>query len=1086
MTAKTIRAALLKFDVVDSTRLAPAALPPARDAVEYACTGYQVEAGFPRWEGDGGSAYFLGEDAPQRAVAAALDAVERVRLIPGFQVALRTAVGIGEVPEGADLTRTSPPDFNLAGHMVYGDVCPAGGVCLTEDAYFLMLGTDRATAERFAYLGRTTGDGAATFAHPPGHQPSKPGGLRPASEDSYRAALSLRAYYGRPPFSLLRFYALPQFNFLGALDLLSVFTPLFVRAHRRGGVLDAELEDASPEAGEGSQTAGAGMPDLAATPVLTWTSREFRHLRMRSEAPAEPFAATFGRQRVLVLLGDPGAGKSTLLRYLALATAGGREVTRARLGVAERLLPLYATAASLRQVRREHPEDPPAQSFARLLAPAIDQPIDRLAAAIREAAEAGEALFLVDGLDEMPEAADRLAAAQQIEDLAGAWPACRLVVSSRQVGYPGLALPGIEEVVLQSLTTEQTQSLARAFYVEFYRAQKYADEPARRQGSTRGDELARVLADRPALGAFAGNPLLLSLAALVHVQLGELPRYRVKLYDVATETLVSAWAKARRTVNEAAPVRAVDYDAEGRLVLPGLALYLHENCPGGLIAEPDLIREVARRLPAGGGANTLGDATRARDFLRRLANAGSLLVERGAGRWGFLHQTFQEYLVAKCLAAEDRHLEVIGARLYHPRWQEVIQFVAGELGVVQGRSRATAEFVRAILADRTDWRATDLQANVLLAARCLADTVCADAPLEGVVVAALTSMLDNPRAAWTPVERTLRHLRHTPLGDAVATRRATGDPIERARELGALGRCDLVTPALIAILREGKDGEARARAVEALGLIRAHEAVPDLLRTLREDSSRAARRSAADALGELGAREAIPDLLRALREDQDGWTRGSAARALAGLCALEVVPDLLRTLREDTHGIALGGAAVALGRLNGPEAVTHLLQTLRGDKEGWARGWAGMSLAQLRVPEAVPALLAMLRKDKDEWARSWAATALGILAIREATADLVRTVRQDASGWTRGHAALALGELGAQEAIPDLLRNLGEDNHVKARERTAAALGALGAREAIEPLLKSLRSDRDPTVARAAAEALWQIGQIPEQDPEQR
>ncbi len=1064
MSAAPITAVLLKFDVVASTQVAPEAMPQVRDAVECAATGYGVETGFPRWEGDGGSAYFLGEDAAQRAVQAAFDAVERVRLIAGYRVSLRTAVGIGDATEGADLTRYSPPDFDLAGHMVGGDVCPPSGVCVTEDVYFLVAGVAPDLARRFAYVGRTVRDGAAVFAWPQGQHPAKPGGLRPAAADGYSASLLLRKFYARPPFASLRFYALPQFNFVGALDLLSVFTPLSVRAHRGGLTLD---EDFPPEE----------IPAEARSASTEEIPRERKFPRLRSAAPSQPFAAAFARARTLVVLGDPGSGKTTLLRYLAIAAAAGRHATRTRLGVAERLLPVHVTAAAALKARREHPEDTPACTCARVLVAQIDKTtVDHLAAAIAEAASAGEALFLVDGLDEIPEAADRLAVARWIEQLGGAHKACRIVVASRRVGYPGVALSGAEEVVLEPLTPEQTRTLARAFFTEFYRAQKYADAAAHSKGSAEGDRLAKVLEDRPTLAPFAGNPLLLSLAALVHVQLGELPRYRVKLYDVATETLVSAWAKARQAVGDPQPVRAVDYESEGRRVLPALALHLHEHCPGGVISQADLLMQVASRLPGAGSAAGLEDAVRARDFLARLQHAGSLLVERGAGRWGFLHETFQEYLAAKCLATEDRQDELLGERVYRPRWKEVIQFVAGEMGVVQGRGPATARFIRAILDDRTDWRATELRWNVLLAAECLADTLCTDAKLEDDLLLQLLVLIEDPRRARWRVENSLRQLRRTPLGDSLAARLATAvGKLPRTDELAALGRGDLAVPALLAALGRSDYSNLRREALSALGRLGDRKAIPDLLGALREDKLAKMRREAASALGALGSSEVIPDLLRAFREDKDGWVRSGAAEALGALGAREAIPDLLEALREDRTAWVRTGAAEALGALGVREVIPDLLNALRGDKDEWVRAGAAKALGALGVHEAIPDLLKALRGDKDEWVRGQAAEVLGDLGATQAIPELLQALRTDEDEFVHGGAAVALGALGAREAIPDLLKTLRDDQDRWARAGAASALGDLGARKAIEPLRQTVAKDPDATVAAASAAALWRI-----------
>jgi hypothetical protein len=469
-------------------------------------------------------------------------------------------------------------------------------------------------------------------------------------------------------------------------------------------------------------------------------------------------------------------------------------------------------------MRRKHNDEDISLIFARLLAPQVGNPPDTLGNAIAERAKAGEVLFLVDGLDEMTKAEDRLDAAKVIEELAFRYKESRYVVTSRIVGYPGLSLPCGEECLLEPLTLNQTHELARAFYVELYKSQKYDDSVARREGKVRGDSLIQALQERANLSLFAQNPLLLSLAALVHLQLGKLPQYRVKLYDVATETLVTAWATARHAMGiDPSSLRVVDYETEGRAVLLPLAFYMRQNCPGGLISKSDLFKQVAEHLPG-------QDNARVSDFLERLNKAGSLLVERGTGQWGFIHQSFEEYLAAKHLAAQDKEEWLLGKPLYQSRWQEVIKFTAGEIGVVQGRTVHAAKFIKEILNDTDDFRATDLKKNLLLAVQCAADTIYHDPEVEQDLVNALENELAKEIIPWEVMKNSLRYLRGTPLGALLVTR------IERS---------------------SGLSNAKKRQILVVLGSLGAREAIHDILKTVREDKEGLVRDAAADALWQI-------------------------------------------------------------------------------------------------------------------------------------------------------------------------------------------------------------------------------------------
>jgi energy-coupling factor transporter ATP-binding protein EcfA2 len=77
-------------------------------------------------------------------------------------------------------------------------------------------------------------------------------------------------------------------------------------------------------------------------------------------------AEVFRRFRSLVILGNPGAGKTTLLRWLALVCSYGKSEIQSRLGLEERLFPIFSPIARLVTTRNRHPEDSPIELLARI------------------------------------------------------------------------------------------------------------------------------------------------------------------------------------------------------------------------------------------------------------------------------------------------------------------------------------------------------------------------------------------------------------------------------------------------------------------------------------------------------------------------------------------------------------------------------------------------------------------------------------------------------------------------------------------------------------------------------------------------
>jgi NACHT domain len=349
----------------------------------------------------------------------------------------------------------------------------------------------------------------------------------------------------------------------------SVFVPQLVRADPPPLELPRELWRRLTEAGEADE---ADLPEGLDRETLERARRTYQERPMKPvpEAISEPGA---GR---VVLLGDPGAGKSTLGRYLMLALAiqdsSGYGPADPAIPAGPALagaLPLLVelrTFASLRW--RDHTFLDLIDHLHRTENLGMPRPV--LEPYLRQG---GRALIVFDGLDEIFDPAVREQVTRQIEAFAGRYPQVRVIVTSRVVGYRRAMLDaaGFTHWMLQDLDAVQVRSFTSAWY-----AASCPDDPA--EGARLRDRLLRAVEDSAAVGELAGNPMLLTILAIIGRR-QELPRERRLVYEHAVMVLIEHWDATGKHLHDARVDDGMPYlSSEDKL---------------------ELLRLVARRMQAG-------------------------------------------------------------------------------------------------------------------------------------------------------------------------------------------------------------------------------------------------------------------------------------------------------------------------------------------------------------------------------------------------------------------------------------------------------------------------------------------------------
>lgn len=431
------------------------------------------------------------------------------------------------------------------------------------------------------------------------------------------------------------------------------------------------------------------------------TARQATARTPEREAERLSALALLDRTPRLALLGDPGSGKTTFVNFVALCLAGEG------LGASDINLQLLTTPLPTEEAGgREKPRPQPwrhgallpvrivLRDFAARGLPPVGQPatgahlwqfiVAELGPGLaeyaphlqRELQESG-GLILLDGLDEVPEAANRrLQVKQAVQGFAIAHPHCRSLATSRTYAYQrqDWKLADFGEAVLAPFSWGQIEQFVNSWYrhIAAIRGQDLADA----QG--RATLLKNAIKQRPRLLELAARPLLLTLMASLHAwRGGNLPEKREQLYADTVDLLLDQWEgpKIVREVDGRARVEQesvsewlrVDRTAV-RGLLEQLAFEAHRDQPD-LVGTADMAQD---RLVTGLVRIANNPDVKPVRVIQYVTDRAGLLAARGEGVYTFPHRTFQEYLAACYLTDHGFPDDIADLVLADgERWREV-------------------------------------------------------------------------------------------------------------------------------------------------------------------------------------------------------------------------------------------------------------------------------------------------------------------------------------------------------------------------------------------------------------------------------
>lgn len=805
----------------------------------------------------------------------------------------------------------------------------------------------------------------------------------------------------------------------------------------------------------------------------------------------------------IVVLGDPGGGKTTMLRWLATAY-----LLRLQGNIEVRDVP--------------DTQDLPRRPWLPVLIRCRDLGVDDLCRSFRdfllqhlqktelrpeEAAAMltvilarmarGEALLLIDGLDEIADSRVRMMFCQEIERTAARYPNAPIVVTSRIVGYRDMPYrmgAAFEHSVISELSRHDKVRFAER-WVEVTESQETETERKRRSS-----DLVAALQSSDRIERLTSSPMLLTTLALVKRKVGKLPNRRTKLYSESVSVLLN-WNSAY-------------YEAVDELeAIPQLEYLAFDMCKRGVqrILESDVL-DLFDKVREDYPNNRPVRSRDSQSFLKLLEARSSIIIKSGGAWhrlnaepiWEFRHLTFQEYLAARALIdgrypGRDRRAQL--AHQVAPivretgvqqeevdgeaksrgleTWQEVFRLL-----VCDCKDEDVDEVLRSIANPDDVVKGEVASGRILVAMQCLAEepnvsdrtafevmeAFCQAIPsdeyivfqrrggFEGVVLA----MVATP---WAEDLKKLLLRRYIDFGGTTRLN-VTSLLLHLCREdidlrkLSSADPCESISAALA--LHYGKiDANAR---VALLGMLsRSAAEVSAAAATLATERRPRYEEYSATPIavrdGQLDSAE-IECLGRAIRRHdvakEDKYSLaliltygGKDAAPTVGELLCDGSPEILEALVPTIPAtIGKEGLQIVLGQLESSSYRSKMLSCY--------------ALGRIGCPEAIGPLLGFLQKEEDDGLISAALRGLGGLAAKEAVPVIV-SLLSGFSSRNRRDAIGVLADIGGEEANSCLL-TLSQEFDDETRVAAIEGLGELGDRANIPRLVALLDKGVAPGV----------------------
>jgi predicted NACHT family NTPase len=410
----------------------------------------------------------------------------------------------------------------------------------------------------------------------------------------------------------------------------------------------------------------------------------------------------------LVILGDPGSGKSTLLQYLALQWA---KLPPNQLSSA----PIHLLIELRKYSRSRDRKD--CKDFLEFIECDSSKSDHLNKSKLHEWLQAGRAVVMFDGLDEVFEVEKRNRIVDQIHNFTQKYPAVKTIVTSRVIGYQQQRLKNADfhHFMLQDFELEQIQE-----FIQKWHDLTLTD---RVKKAALFERLQQAIQQSRAIRELAGNPLLLTMMAILNRN-QELPRFRAKLYEEASKVLLHKWdfEVKEKLNNDRLDPYVIDEEVKQKIC--GRIAYKMQSSgkglAGNIISREDLRQTITDSLSGLMGTEATACA---KLMIEQLRDRNFILCFLGGYNedyYAFVHRTFLEYFCAWEFVRQfekEKTIQLEGLiQVYREHWRdeswhEVLRLMAGMLA-----AKFTSDILEYLIGEDGE---ADKFSNLFLAAQCL-------------------------------------------------------------------------------------------------------------------------------------------------------------------------------------------------------------------------------------------------------------------------------------------------------------------------------------------------------------------------------